>query len=355
MPNELAEPVIEEKVESIDAPVVETPEPAAKAPSLRESLSKVFDEASASPDGKPKPVVEAPAIKSTKDPIAAAKAVVPGAAPTPPAEPPIPSRLKAKLEAEWSTIPPKIRAEFHEYEAAIGRMANKYGKAAKDWEATERLFAPYAEMTRAEGGNFHSAAANLFETARILRQGSPEQKQGLLLAMVKAYNIPLPSATPGGDGSASSPSPGVAQLSPELLDRINRLESRDLTAAATAAHNVRVQVDNDLNAFVSDPKNVYVREPGFLDTMAALIQTNKAEGLADAYTQAAWLHEGPRNAEIARLTSERNASRVADAQRARRAGVSVNGNAPGTVRLDPSKMTLRDTLAAAYDGELDPT
>lgn len=337
-----------ELLEEVDT-AVESTTPAAdtptEAPSLRDALGEAYDKVTATD----------PAIKveSAADPVAAAKAVVPGAE-TPPVVPPtdtIPERLKTKLGEKWATIDPTIKAEFREYESAIGRMADKYGKAAKEWDTIQRTVAPYQEMLRQENGNVHGAIANFFETARILRQGSPEQKQGILIAMSQAYKIPLPGAQPGSE----APAGGAANLSPEFLDRINRLEQRELTERAAAEHNARTQVDNDLNVFIGDAKNVYVKEPGLLNTMAALISAGKAEGLADSYEQAIWLHEGPRNAEIAKRAAANNAPRVAAAQRARQAGVSVNGNAPGTVKLDASKMSLRDTLSAAFDGELDQT
>lgn len=339
-----------ELLEEVDTQIAESEGTGAEAsPSLRDALGEAYDKVSGEPVAK----VETAAVI---DPVAAAKAVAPGAetpliaAVTPPVDT-IPERLKTKLGEKWAAMPPEIKAEFREYESAIGRMADKYGKAAKEWDQVSRTVAPYQEMLRAENGNVHGAIANFFETARILRQGSPEQKQGILMAMAQAYKIPLPGAQPGQQPETAS----AAQLSPEFLDRINRLEQRELTERAAAEHNARTQVDNDLNAFIGDAKNAYVKEPGLLNTMAALISAGKAEGLADSYEQAIWLHEGPRNAEIAKRATAANAPRVAAAQRARQAGVSVNGNAPGTVKLDASKMSLRDTLSAAFDGELDQT
>jgi hypothetical protein len=136
------------------------------------------------------------------------------------------------------------------------------------------------------------------------------------------------------------------------MSRINRLEQGLLTRDAAEVHNARTKVETDLQTFLADPAHVYVQEPGYLDTMAALINAGKATGLDDAYTQAAWLHEGPRAREIARLNAARTASQIEQAARAKAAAVSVNGNAPGPVKLDPASLSLRDTLAAAYDGEL---
>jgi len=296
------------------------------------SLAKQNGDAEQSPVVKSDVAAQPPSATQSSEPV--------------PYERAIPERLKTKLGEKWTTIPSEIRDEFHAYETHIGQMANKYGKAAKAWEETQQAFAPYEQMVRAEGGNFHGAMTNLFETARILRQGSPEQKVALIKQISSTFNIPIDTAT--GEQAGSAP----AAVSPELIDRLNRLEQGILTREATEVHNARAKVESDLQTFLADPRHVYVQEPGYLDTMAGLITAGKATGLDDAYTQAAWLHEGPRNAEIAKINAAKLTPRIEQAAHARKVGVSVNGNAPGTVKLDPSKLSLRDTLSAAFDGEL---
>jgi hypothetical protein len=330
----------------LDAPVTpeagQVPEvPAAPAEgkvSLREALSKAYDtETAPGTPAEPKPGVPA--------------AGTPQVATTPPAEKPIPDRLKGKFGEAWPTLDPKVKEAFHEYETSVGKLAHKYGMAAKNWDDTQRAFAPYESLVKAQGGNFLSAMTNLFETSRILHTGSQEQKTALLVRMAQAFSIPMPGGAAPAGGQTPPASGGSLPL--ELLDRLNRLEQTHLTREAQDAYTVRSQVDQDLETFIGDSANAYVKEPGFLGTMAQLISVGKASGLEDAYKQAAWLHENTRELEIAKITQARNAPRVGAAQRAKSAAVSVNGNAPGSVKLDPRKLDLRQTLAAAYDGELE--
>jgi len=264
-------------------------------------------------------------------------------APASPTERAIPERLKSRFAEKWATLPPEIRETFHEYESNIGRLASTYGQRAKSWEESQRIFAPYSDMVQKEGGNFHSAMGNLFETARILRQGSPEQKVVLLRQTAAAFGVPLEALV------------GATALQPneDLINRHNALEREVLTTRATETHNARQQVDTEIETFVADPANIYLQEPGYLDTMATLIRAGKAADLSEAYKQAAWMHERPRQLEIARANQQQTAASRDAATRARRASVSVNGSAPGAVRVDAGKMSLRDTLVAAFDGELD--
>lgn len=87
--------------------------------------------------------------------------------------------------------------------------------------------------------------------------------------------------------------------------------------------------------------------------MQKLIRAGAAADLKSAYEQAAWLHDRTRQLEIAKANQHRVKDVVGQANRARQAAVSVNGNSPGPVKRDQSKMTLRETLEAAYNGDLD--
>jgi hypothetical protein len=325
------------------------PAPEAAAPkNLREELSAQFDAASGEeqPPAKPK----GPEASGEQP---AGEGEVPQAPSPDDLERPIPNRLKDKFGQSWQKLPKDVREAFHEYESNIGRLNNKYGKAAQAWDTTQRVYAPYQQMVEQEGGDFHGAVSSLFETARVLRQGSPEQKALLMEAMCRQFNIPLPGSRAGGaEGSAPAPAPH-AGVSPELLQRLTMLEQQVLTRDANEAYSVRAQVDQTLEAFVNDPSRTYVKEPGFLDAMADLIETGRAADLAAAYETATWMFPRTRQLEMAKTNLQGLQGRQQAAASARRAAVSVPGNAPGAVRRDTSKMTLRDTLSAAFDGELE--
>ena len=324
--------------------------------SIRSGLEAAFaEEAADSPSPAPAPTPRVPDATAPAVPTEGVTAEAPATAPAPATERPIPERLKSRYGEKWATIPSDIRDTFHEYESNIGRLASTYGKQAKSWDQAQKIFAPYAEMVHKEGGDFHTALSNLLETSRILRQGSPEQKVVLLRQTAQAFGVPLDalvgSAAPAADGQTRT---SINVPDEGLINRLNALEREVLTTRGAETHNTQQQVNSEIEAFMADPANIYLQEPGYLDTMASLIKAGRAENLPEAYKQAAWLHERPRQLEIARQAQQREQASREAAARARRASVSVNGSAPGAVRVDPGKMTLRDTLVAAFDGELDP-
>ncbi len=312
---------------------------AAAAPppaSLRDELAAQYDKGS-------EPVEKAEPTTAPAPPAEELKVAATPVAPAPP-EDRVPERVKGHLGDKWATLDPSVKTAIREYESNIGRMADKYGKDSKAYNELKDAFAPYEDMIRADNGTMTTAVKGLLHTARVLRQGTEDQKTALVEQIIKAYNVKPPRR--GADGA---PQPGY---DPELATRLARLEETHLTTQAQQVQTVRQSVDNDLAAFTGDPANVYIKEPGFLDMMADLIASDQAQDLKSAYEKAMWLHPGIRDVEIAKRTSQANTGRVQAAQRARSAAVSVSGNAPGSVARDPSKMTLRDTLSAAFDGEL---
>lgn len=318
--------------------------------SLRAALEKTFAESTKASADEGKPAAATAEAAKTSEPGSeqGAPAAAEAATANAPAatEPQIPERLKAKLAAKWATLDPEVRAEFLGYESHVGRLAHRYGQAAKQWEAMEQVIAPYMGLIKAENGTPHRAAAQLFETARVLRQGSPDQKLNLVRQMVQAYQIP---AQVSEDGSLVL---GQARSDPATLARLSELEAQDLTGRATAEYNVRQEVSQELDAFLADPSHSNVAHPGYTQLMAQLISSGVAKDLADAYQRAEWLHDSTRDSAIARANAARAQSAAAATQAAQAAAVSVKGNSVGNPKRDPSKMDLRQTLVAVASGEL---
>lgn len=312
--------------------------------SLRDALEANYDKATASTA----PAEETPFSQEPAAVSEPAQGEVTPAVNTPPTTPPedIPPRLQSKWADKWAALDPAVKAEFKEYESNIGRLVAKYGKAAQDWDRVEQTLTPYQDLIREQGGNPHQVIGSMLETARLLHRGTQDQKQALLFHIIQRFGIPVHQTAEGAIQLIPPSAP------PEILNRMSELEHKDLTMRASADYTVRQEVATELDTFLANPANAYVKEPGYLDTMADLIRTGRAKDLADAYGQAAWLNEKTRKLEIAKANQQAIAPRVTQAAAARQAAVSVPGNAPGNTRRDPAKMTLRDTLAAAWDGEL---
>lgn len=313
--------------------------------SLRSALEENYDKSAGAPS--------APAAEGSSGTVETPASGVPAVAGTTPATAPavsdpfpIPDRVKASLGPQWAALPAEVKHEIREYESHVGRLASRYGQAAKSWESVEKVIAPYQSLIQENGGTPLGVIGNMLETARVLSKGTPDQKLYAVHAILKSFQIPVQTFT---DGTIGLPNP---QTPPEVLHRLTGLERQDLTARAADEYNVRQEVVTELDTFLADESRTYAREPGFLDTMADLIRVGRAKDLPDAYSQAAWIHEKTRPLEVARHNQERLAPQIQAAATARAAAISPSGNAPGQIARDPSKMSLRETLSAAFDGEL---
>lgn len=328
-------------VEAPEAEVSSTETPDTGRDSLRSALEESFDKATTGGEPSSGPASEGtvPTVASTTPGAAA-----PVAAPADPF--PIPDRVKASLGPQWAALPAEVKHEIREYESHVGRLASRYGQAAKSWESVEKVIAPYQSLIQENGGTPLGVIGNMLETARVLSKGTPDQKLYAVHAILKSFQIPVQTFT---DGTIGLPNP---QTSPEVLHRLTGLERQDLTARAADEYNVRQEVVTELDTFLADGSRTHAREPGFLDLMADLIRAGRAKDLPDAYSQASWLHEKTRPLEVARHNQERLAPQIQAAATAKAAAISPSGNAPGQIARDPSKMSLRETLSAAFDGEL---
>lgn len=343
---------------------------------LRSELEAQYDASATgtpapAPEASPTPAPATPSEASPPPPAAAAPQPSPAPAPAQTQDAkdlavaaqavaedrPIPERLKAKWGEKWKTIDKELREEFHQYESHIGALSSKYGKGAKAWEGIQKTVMPYQQMLKEEGVELNTAVGNLLEMARVFRYGQPEQKQALYSQIAKMYGIQAANAAATGapaqaDGQAPIIPANVPQDTGAMAQRVSQLERMLLTRNAEDEYTTRARVNSDIDAFTSDPANIYVREPGYLDKMAELIRGGQAADLKSAYEAAKWLFPRTRDLEIARATQAQLSGRQQHAAGARQVALSMNGNAPGVIQADPSKMTLRDTLSAAYDGEL---
>lgn len=321
---------------------------------LRDTLSTAYDQAVSSSDepaDTAAPAAQTPAPETTAPTTPAPETAAPTAETPSPAAPQVdldapPPRLKDRFGQSWVTLPDEVKKTFRDYESAIGRMGNRYGQAAQNWNQMQQVISPYEEMIRSEGGTPHRAVQSLLETARVLRQGHPEQKSAMVFGMLQAFQIPHQKLE---DGRVVLLPPST---DPALLQRLSALEGQDLTARASRSQDLARSVDEELQTFLESGDRPYLRISGYEETMAMLIETGKAKDLQSAYEQAAWLHPESRELEVARKTSAGASERAQRAAAARTAAVSVPGNNPGALQPSTKGMSLRDELRARMSGEI---
>lgn len=317
-------------------PALSTSAPAPAATMASAATATPAPAATSSDSTAPAPTANAPSPTDPASPAAPSDS-----------SPEIPQRIAKRWTPEtWAALPPAVKAEFANYESDIGRLVSRYGQSAQSWSRLEQTVAPYMPLIQAERSDVFTAVGNLMETARILRQGTPDQKLGLILQTCATFGVPLQR---NEQGQIVVPLPSA---SAETLTRLNVAERQHLTNTAAADYTARDSVASTLDAYIARPDRPYLQLEGFMAAMAQAISSGQASDLDSAYEAVTWLHPQSRAQAILehnRREAERLSARSATASAA---AVSVPGNSTGKPALNVSNMGLRDTLAAALDGQL---
>lgn len=290
----------------------------------------------AAPASAPDPKAAAPATPAAPDPKAAAPAAQP-AAPTAAAPP---NGWSAEAKAKWHELPAEIQAAVAKRETDIAKFTGKTDEERSFGREMQRVVAPYLAQIQAEGGTPAGAVQSLLNTAYVLRNGSPEQKQQALIAVAQQFNIPIPNS----DGSQTPDD--VAALKQELA--AVRGELQQIRQGSSQADQARIQADID--AFAADPSHPHFEEVKAV--MGALMTSGSARTLQEAYDQACYarpdirttLQAQQRAAEEQKRRSEEKAK--ADAARAK--AVSITGGPGSAAPTAPANRSLREELEANF-------
>ena len=247
-----------------------------------------------------------------------------------------PKTWRKEASATWAALPSEAKAEILKRENDIFQGIEAMKPDANYGKAFKSVLAPYAEILRANNMEPVATVNNLLQAHHLFATGSPEAKLQLFQKMARDYNIPL---SPPGEAPYIDPT--VAALQSELNAVKSQLSQTSQRQQQVAAQEVSKQV----NAFASDPKNVYFDEVA--DDIAVMISKGVAKDLQDAYEKAIWANPVTRAKEIARTTAEASA-KAADEAKAKAAAVRKSTAANVVTRA-------RSGNAAIPLGSLDDT
>jgi len=281
----------------------------------------------------------------------AAPAPVPGApaAEAPAAPPRAPDAWSPAAKAKFATLPPDVQAEIAKREAEVHKGFTRQDEQRQFGKAVGDVITPYLPIIRAEGGNPVAAVQDLLQTAYTLRTATPDRKQELFIGLAKQFGVDMNGVFQRLSGQGQPQvHPQVAQLQQQL----SQLQQERLMQQQAAQQQESAQIDQTINGFASDPKNVYFAN--VKPEMAALLREGRAKDLQEAYDMACWARPDIRPLLLQQQEQQRRAEAQAKASRARAAGSSVSGSpsgsavAPGAV--DPNA-SLRDTIRAAMQAQ----
>ena len=351
-----------------EAPVEE------KRLSVREQIKKSMAETAEPAKPKRANKGQAQAAPKVAEPLANAPA-----APTAPAIA-APDSLSKEAKAAWEKAPPEIQAAFVKREqdmaAGVAELKNRYSQI-------DQALAPHTDALRAMNATPGDAVNRLFLWFKALAsqpaKAFPElaRNMGIDWNQLTAQQNPAQPATINQDGSPAAPT----EIPEPVKNYVGSLE-RQLQQMGQLVNQIGGrfgQVESNLNAQneARTRENLSIwsnGKPYFEDVrqdMAKLIETGIVplkDGQVDldtAYERAIYLNPEVRakvlaeqqqaNAQVQQQAAAvATTTRQAQANKARRAAVSLPVSTPGTPsgnssRKPPGKMSVKDSIKAAME------
>lgn len=251
---------------------------------------------------------------------------------------------RKEAAAHFATLPPEVQQEILKREEDIFRGIEGYKADAAIGRDFQEVLAPYMPAFKQYNVDPKAQVNELLRYQFGFAFGTPEEKVALLQQIAHDYQIDFASAA----AAAPYVDPQVAGLQRQLQDVQSRLKAND----EAAAQSRKAQLSAEIEAFTSDPKNLYIAE--LTDDMARLLRSGAETTLEKAYQTALWANPTVRAKELARQQAESEAAAKAEADAkaaAARKATSTNvrsGTKGGSAAAPLGSMddTLEATLAA---------
>ncbi len=282
------------------------------ADAQQQQVSKPAPEAAVAPQGVTQPVVAVPETQQT-----APEALKP------------PPGWSAEAKESFATLPPHVQAAISKREQEVD---NGF-KVLQDYKGLEQ-FTPYV---KAAGTTFADSMKRALDWEASLQR----DPVNTVLHVAKIAGVDLVRLAAHVQQNPQQQVQPQPQQAPAPRVNVEQTVEQVLR---------KRDVENQLNAFLSDPANVHAE--ALIDDMAALISTGRAKDLKEAYDTACWMRPDIRSQLInqAAPAPATTTPKANPADQARRAAKSITGSsAPG-----PSKdaaagqpSSIRDSLKQA--------
>ncbi len=277
--------------------------------------------------------------------------------PTGGAEPPqpetirVPPGLSAATKADFDKLPKHVQQDMVKWQQDLETAKTTWDQKAERYNRLDSLLAPRRERFQIAGIDDVQAVQALLAAQDYLER-SP--REGIAY-LARQYGVDLrgfASGQPAGQpAQAAPPMPEWAQ---QLFGKVQSLESVTVQQQQAAQQAARSEVDGQVHAFRSDPKNLYFEN--VRNDMAALIQSGQARTIQEAYDKAIWASPEIRPLVLRQQQEADQATQRAAAQAkanaARHASGSITGSpSPGASpaqRSNPTS-TVGDDLRSAWN------
>lgn len=262
------------------------------------------------------------------------------AQPAPVAAPTVPPDLQRlglrKDEAEaFAKADQVVRDAFIRRSEEMHKGIEQFRSKAQFADQMAQAIQPYAQQIQAMGMHPAQAVQKLMSADRVLRSGSPEQKQAAALHLLQGYGIQI------GEGAQPYVDQNLSGLQTDLQQMRNWILQKDMQEK----EREQASLNSEITRFSQDPANKYFEH--VVADMIGLLQANVATDLKDAYERAIYANPTIRARVLAEQQGQAEEKRKAEtAQKALEAkkAASINVQRKGTVQARKPLGSMEDTI-----------
>ena len=261
-----------------------------------------------------------------------------------------PASWSAAAKADFKALAPHIQQEVLKRERDIETGKAQWDQKGERLNRLDAVLGPRRERFQLAGLDEVQAITALLAAQDIL----DKDPYGGIATLAQRYGVDLRRLVQGVPQGQAAPQQ-AQPMDPQYQQLASQVQSLQATLAQRSQDEARQtaqQYVSEVDAFRSDPKNMYFEN--VKDDMVALLQSNRATTLQDAYDKAIWANPETRT-HVARAQQEAEAQAVRAAatqraQAARYAGGSINGSPqPGSSPANAGPASsIRDELARAF-------
>lgn len=246
-------------------------------------------------------------------------------------KPPRPSSWKKDYEADWETLPDRIREYINEREGQYAKGVSTY---KSQWDQAQPIYeavAPFIPELQQYGIPPQQWIQNLGIAHRTLALGTPEQKLEMFSRLATEYGVPL-QALIGGQAD-----PQFSMLAQEL----NQIKNQWNTFQTQQQQAEMAVLNNEIAKFAAEHPHFEAIKP----TMAQLLQSGVATDLQSAHDKALRLHDDLWQQQQAEQAKTDEAKRQAELAAKKAKAVSPRSSSPtGNMNTSGGKKSLREAL-----------
>ena len=268
-----------------------------------------------------------------------------------------PASWKPEEKESWAKVPPAAQEAVMRREVEINRALAEASTSRRAVTTLQETISPYMQNIRGAGTDPVTAIKTFFDIDNRLRHGTQLEKAKALTNLIKGYGVDIAALDNALAGEEPSPehaqqSAVQAAIAREMAP-IREMMRRQQEQADRQQREQAQSLDQTIEQFASDPKNVYFDNVG--DTMADLMEMAEKRGapitLDQAYDSACWQTPEIRSILMRNSTAQTAGAGTQAAQRAKAAAVSVKSGPRSTVQSDAGDASRSrvDDVAAAFD------